>query len=310
MSQYYNIGRFAVWTIVLLRLAVGWHFFMEGQSKVNEGDFSSKGFLSAAKGPLAPLYHQAIWDYEGKIRLDEPAITAIFNGYKQKLVDYYVFTAEQTKAAEEVNESAIAELEEVFDQWDEDIFKFNQGQERIEQMNGDPMRLFVASMRSQKETIETQRLNSVRPALGAIDKVMSNYELQMNKIATDEQRKLPDNKGLKPNLPMELPGASFLRTDLVDKIIPIFDMVIGILLIVGLLTRVASLAAAAFLISVVLSQFPGFAGTTPTYYQAIEAMACLVLFSTDAGRYAGLDFLPWSMWQFARQEKPAVASRS
>ena len=146
------------------------------------------------------------------------------------------------------------------------------------------MRLFVASMRSQKETIETQRLNSVRPALGAIDKVMSNYELQMNKIATDEQRKLPDNKGLKPNLPMELPGASFLRTDLVDKIIPIFDMVIGILLIVGLLTRVASLAAAAFLISVVLSQFPGFAGTTPTYYQAIEAMACLVLFSTDAGR--------------------------
>lgn len=309
MSQYYKIGRLAVWTIVLLRVAVGWHFFMEGQAKVKEGSFSSKGFLSAAKGPLAPLYHQAIWDYDGNIRLDKAAIKGLFDGYQKKAIDYYAFTAEQTAEAEKLGKKSIEELEDVFAQWDEDIFKFNEGRARIEQMNSDPMRLFVASLRSQKEKIETDRMNSVRPALGAIDKIMSNYQLEMNALATKEQKMLPENKGLKSDVEIDLPGATALRTETVDKIIPIFDMSIGILLIVGLLTRVASLAAAGFLISVVLSQFPGFDGTAPTYFQAVEALACLVLFSTDAGRFAGLDFLPWSMWQYARQEKVATAAK-
>lgn len=309
MSQYYKIGRVAVWTIVLLRVAIGWHFFMEGQSKVKEGNFSSKGFLSAAKGPLAPLYHQAIWDYDGNIRLDEKAITDIFTQYQKKAADYFVFTEGQITEATELSESSLGELKDVFSQWDEDIFKFNEGRQRIEEMNRDPMRLFVASLRSQKDKIETDRMNSVKPALAAIDKIMANYQTKMNKIATDEQRKLPEKQGVKPDVAMDLPGATLLQTDMVDKIIPIFDMSIGILLIIGLLTRVAALAAAGFLFSVVLSQFPGFEGTAPTYFQAVEGLACLVLFSTDAGRYAGLDFLPWSMWQFARQDKVATARK-
>lgn len=309
MSQYYKIGRVAVWTIVLLRVAIGWHFFMEGQSKVKEGNFSSKGFLSAAKGPLAPLYHQAIWDYDGNIRLDEKAITDIFTQYQKKAADYFVFTEGQITEATELSESSLGELKDVFSQWDEDIFKFNEGRQRIEEMNRDPMRLFVASLRSQKDKIETDRMNSVKPALAAIDKIMANYQSKMNKIATDEQRKLPEKQGVKPDVAMDLPGATLLQTDMVDKIIPIFDMSIGILLIIGLLTRVAALAAAGFLFSVVLSQFPGFEGTAPTYFQAVEGLACLVLFSTDAGRYAGLDFLPWSMWQFARQDKVATARK-
>lgn len=309
MSQYYKIGRLAVWTIVLLRVAIGWHFFMEGQTKVKEGNFSSKGFLSAAKGPLAPLYQQAIWDYDGQVRLDQKAITDLFTAYQEKAVNYYVFTEAQTEKAKELKEKAVGELEDVFSQWDEDIFKFNEGRQRIKDMKGDQARLFVASLRSQKDKIESDRMNSVRPALGAIDKIMLNYQEKMNEIATEDQKKLPENKGTRPAVTMDLPGATILQTDVVDKVIPIFDMAIGILLIVGLLTRIASLAAAGFLISVVLSQFPGFDGTAPTYFQAVEALACLVLFSTDAGRYAGLDFLPWSMWQFARQDKAVAASK-
>lgn len=309
MSQYYKIGRLAVWTIVLLRVAIGWHFFMEGQTKVKEGNFSSKGFLSAAKGPLAPLYQQAIWDYDGQVRLDQKAITDLFTAYQEKAVNYYVFTEAQTEKAKELKEKAVGELEDVFSQWDEDIFKFNEGRQRIKDMKDDQARLFVASLRSQKDKIESDRMNSVRPALGAIDKIMLNYQEKMNEIATEDQKKLPENKGTRPAVTMDLPGATILQTDVVDKVIPIFDMAIGILLIVGLLTRIASLAAAGFLISVVLSQFPGFDGTAPTYFQAVEALACLVLFSTDAGRYAGLDFLPWSMWQFARQDKAVAASK-
>ena len=82
----------------------------------------------------------------------------------------------------------------------------------------------------------------------------------------------------------------------VDKIIPIFDMVVGILLLVGLLTPLAAIAAGVFLLSVVATQFPGAPGSQPTYYQAIEMLACFVVAFADAGRYAGLDFIPWSFW--------------
>jgi uncharacterized membrane protein YphA (DoxX/SURF4 family) len=85
-------------------------------------------------------------------------------------------------------------------------------------------------------------------------------------------------------------------------------MSVGILLMIGLLTPLASWAAALFLISVILSQMPGYPGAEPTYYQAIECLACITLACTDAGRYAGLDFLPWSWWQTRKSEDQTLAT--
>lgn len=49
------VGFWTIFAIVLLRVAVGWHFFSEGLEKLEPG-FSSAGLLRAAKGPMAPLY--------------------------------------------------------------------------------------------------------------------------------------------------------------------------------------------------------------------------------------------------------------
>jgi uncharacterized membrane protein YphA (DoxX/SURF4 family) len=58
-------GGFAIFTLVLLRLVIGWHFFGEGTKKLeydrHTGRFhmvfsAEKEFLDLAKGPLAPLY--------------------------------------------------------------------------------------------------------------------------------------------------------------------------------------------------------------------------------------------------------------
>jgi len=62
------------------------------------------------------------------------------------------------------------------------------------------------------------------------------------------------------------------------------------LLILGLFTRPAAIAAAGFLLSVILMQPPWVDGAVPTYYQAVEMFALLVLAVVGAGRYAGLDF--------------------
>jgi uncharacterized membrane protein YphA (DoxX/SURF4 family) len=85
-------------------------------------------------------------------------------------------------------------------------------------------------------------------------------------------------------------------------------MVVGILLVIGLLTPLAGIAAGLFLASVVLTQFPGYPGTLPTYYQAIEMVACFVLAFTDSGRFAGLDFIPWSFWNRGAANAPLQVS--
>lgn len=54
--------------LVLLRLAIGWHFFSEGTDKLQNG-FSAAGFLGNAKGPFAGMYTGMVRDPDGLKRL-------------------------------------------------------------------------------------------------------------------------------------------------------------------------------------------------------------------------------------------------
>jgi len=67
---------------------------------------------------------------------------------------------------------------------------------------------------------------------------------------------------------------------------------IGVCLLLGLFTRVASVAGMAFLISVMATQPPWVDGaiTTVFYYQLVEVAALAVLLVSGAGRWAGLDY--------------------
>jgi uncharacterized membrane protein YphA (DoxX/SURF4 family) len=73
---------------------------------------------------------------------------------------------------------------------------------------------------------------------------------------------------------------------------------VGVCLLVGLLTRVAAVGGALFLLSVMLSQPPWVAGANTMffYYQLVEFAALLVLAAVGAGRWAGLDFIIQGLW--------------
>ena len=66
-----HLSFLAILALIALRVVVGWHFFMEGTDKVQKGGFSSTGFLSAAKGPLAKTFQSMVPDFDGSVRLDE-----------------------------------------------------------------------------------------------------------------------------------------------------------------------------------------------------------------------------------------------
>jgi uncharacterized membrane protein YphA (DoxX/SURF4 family) len=64
-----QINGFACFFLVALRLAIGWHFFIEGLHKIHthhigqtatNSPWSSEGFFRAGYGPLAPLARQAL----------------------------------------------------------------------------------------------------------------------------------------------------------------------------------------------------------------------------------------------------------
>lgn len=312
MQNYARISIFGILALVALRVGIGWHFYMEGAAKVRgDSSFTSVGFLKGAKGPLADKFQNLVWDQEGQLRLDQPKMNGLLDRAKKQVVTHFDFTDEQKSELDEVSEIYfgisknkkvyVGKLNDIYAENEEAIFKYWESVDRLDNMDETAMWNEVSSLRGQKEKIERDRLGDVQAAVSAIDAVWNQYEERLNSIATDSQRSQAGYFRIKR------PGEGLMNASVADRVIPIFDMAVGILLMLGLLTPLASWAAALFLISVVLSQMPGYPGTDPTYFQAVEALACIVLATCDAGRYAGLDFLPWSWWQNKEADEPAVA---
>jgi uncharacterized membrane protein YphA (DoxX/SURF4 family) len=83
---------------------------------------------------------------------------------------------------------------------------------------------------------------------------------------------------------------------------------IGVCLMLGLFTRVASIAGALFLLSVMASQppwVPGSMSPVPYYYQLVEFAALLFLAAVGAGRWGGLDFIFHGLWSRRRAAQGA-----
>jgi len=53
--KYLN-DRHVIW-LVLLRIAIGWHFLYEGLVKVIDGNWSARAYLLDSRGPLSSLFH-------------------------------------------------------------------------------------------------------------------------------------------------------------------------------------------------------------------------------------------------------------
>ena len=272
-------------TIVGLRLAIGWHFFQEGAVKLVKGDFKSEGFMQVAKGPLTPLFKAMIWDGDGRARLDQEATLEAWNQYRQQVVDHYGFDDQQAAAAAKKLKFRENQLETLFDDEYVEIEKYLNGLDRRDAYRKDPMRTGVTSLSGQMDTIESEMTKAVKPWLKSINAMWAGLERDLNEIATEEQAKRGQ---LALSLPARMPPFDTL---FINQIIPTFDLVVGIFLILGLFTRLTSLAGAGFLAMIIATQWPGAAGAIPAHYQIVEMAGMLVLAAIGAGRFAGLDFL-------------------
>jgi len=282
--------------VVALRLAVGWHFFREGADKIISGDFSSAGFMNFAKGPLTPVFRAMVWDADGLARLDEKATLDAWNQYREQVGRRHGFDDKQAAAAEGIYKNSEQQLRDFFEENAEDIYVYRKGLERRDLNRQDPAYNEVTSLSGQASQIEREMSGQVGPWLAEIEAIRSGYVRDLNGLATEEQ-------ATRGPLAMNKPGRRLMDTVLIDQIIPVFDLIVGALLIVGLLTRLTSLAGAGFLATIIATQWPWAPGAVPAHYQIIEMFALLVLAAVGAGRFFGLDFFTGLLWRRCCRKK-------
>jgi uncharacterized membrane protein YphA (DoxX/SURF4 family) len=122
-----------------------------------------------------------------------------------------------------------------------------------------------------------------------------NYYDDLRSVLTDPQR---NDAAVAATLDEALTDPRAARLAATNKAVTILTMAVGVCLLLGFFTRLASLAGAAFLLAIMATQPPWApdAVTTFFYYQCVELVSLLVLAAVGAGRWLGLDSFSYALW--------------
>ncbi len=282
-----QLGPLAAVVVVVLRLAIGLHFLAEGLDKLGgTKPFSSAGFLGNAKGPLAPLFKGMVADPDGYHKLNSEATLANWTNYRDRVARHYRFDETQVTQSEALLAKAEDRLKEFYNENEETLDEYTKQVERRDANSARPEREGMQTLQTHDARITGERMKLKGQLLSQIDALWKNVETDFNNVATSEQRQAAGG-------PLAIGKLSAPRpsSDCVDVIIPWFDVLVGLCLILGLFTRTVAVMAGLFLASVCASQWPGYPGAAPIYYQSIEMLALFALAAVGAGKVASIDAL-------------------
>lgn len=282
----FSIGFFGVVGLVLLRLAIGWHFLYAGLEKLTNPDFSSEGFLGQAKGPLADEFHQLIPDYDGRQRFKLETHTEAFEQYADSFRKRHSLNEDQWARVKQSLENGQKELQEFFADQKEAIADYLSNLDRLD--DAKKSQTSEIPFQQKRNWDKQQDLRGKLKRWSAdIDGIWDGFKADLGKVLTDKQRDVAAGDTVKPKR-------------FVDQFVTYTNIAIGVCLLAGLFTRLAALGGALFLLQIVLSQpdFPGlYPPPPPSAGQAllvnkevIEMMALFALAMLPTGRWAGLDF--------------------
>lgn len=274
--------------LVILRVTIGWHFLYQGIWKLDNPSFTSAGFLSQAKGPLADDFHALIPDYYGYERLDQQQLFAQWDQFLDRAKQFYGLTAEQTAAAARSLAGKKGQVEEYFQENREQIDNYFYDLKRWRTAGRDPKLSGVEFQKKRVWDSEKALLGQAAPWLKQVDAWGAELQSDVRDLLTSEQRK----RGEVPLGESSLEGT--------DRFITYTNIAIGLCLMVGLFTRFASLSGGLFLLSIVLAQpeWPGIYPPAPAAAgrslvvtkEVVEMVAMFALAALPVGRWGGLDF--------------------
>ena len=109
--------------LVLLRIAIGWHFLTEGVEKVDstrygKQPFSAEIYLRNSVGPLAPQFRAMLPDADGEALLDEAKLKASWGETVDRVANHYKFNDDQKSKAKALLDQAGSWAEVWFNAYD------------------------------------------------------------------------------------------------------------------------------------------------------------------------------------------------
>ncbi|MGO9924278.1 MAG: DoxX family protein [Isosphaeraceae bacterium] len=293
MSRYYP-GFFAALSIILLRVAIGWHFLYEGWEKLEsttsgKEPFSAEIYLRNAAGPLATYFRGMIPDVNGLALLDPPRLKAAWSDEVTRIADQFHFTQEQRLQAQKILEDNQQWAEYWFHdpENDEKRQKYYHDLAKVQQVESDP-----GAIAFQRERASEARrgVDADRRALTApLIERENGLRGAVVKLATADQI-------------MSAGAASppWTYLDYINRLTVFGLIAIGVCLMAGFMTPWAALGAAVFLAMIYLSM-PPWPGVPPNpkaeghYWivskNLVELLACLVIATTPSGHWVGFDAL-------------------
>jgi uncharacterized membrane protein YphA (DoxX/SURF4 family) len=309
MSRHYP-GFLAAFFIVLLRVAIGWHFLYEGVEKLEstltgKDRFSAEIYLRNATGPLAPYYRGMLPDVNSLAVLDQARLKSSWSDDVTRIADHLGFTQDQRSKAQKV----LADNLQWADYWFNDPENSEKRQKyfdelaKVQKTERDPDALSYQRERAweARRSVDSDRRALVQPLLER----GKALEEAVTEIAPPDQQ-----KAVGP------PRAAYSSLDLLNDLTMYGLIAIGLCLIAGFLTPLAALSAAAFLAMIYFSM-PPWPGMPPNpkaegHYlyvskNLVELLACMVIATTPSGHWVGLDAL---FFGAARRRRLARAAQA
>ena len=280
--------------LVLLRIAIGWHFLTEGLDKVEstrygKQPFSVEIYLRNAAGPLAPQFRSMLPDADGLDVLDPTKLKKSWEENVGRVESHYKFTDEQKAKARSLLEQGYAWADVWFNAYDnrEAREKYLHKLTEVEKTERNPDSLSFERERAweTRRTLEGDRKKLTAP-LVAKGQELADAAIA---LATPEQQ---------ASAGAYTAPLTFL--DVANWLTMYGLCAMGVCLILGFLTPFAALCAAAFLAMLYLS-LPPWPGLPPNpkteghYWivskNLVELIACLLIAVTASGYWFGLDRL-------------------
>jgi len=339
-----HINGWACFFLVTLRLVIGWHFFIEGVFKVQSHwigktatntPWSGAGFFREGYGPAADWARQQLKidarDQLSRFSGGPDASTLEFGNdqkaYVQRFTDHYKLAEDHIARA---NDQYLPLVKETID-W-------------LASRKTSNVKSNVAWGIVERPMTVAERVANINAALGEIDNIQSTMrpalgseveKARLRSLKVDTARQIAElnadyddrlaalNKALESVLTEDQRKLGPVPTSTPTRPIVILDrvtmwshVVLGLCLLLGLFSRLASLALALFLLSVTLiAPALPWAPTPPGaigHYiyinlYTIEMIALLVLTSIPTGKWFGVDALIAAL---RGGRKPAAPARS
>lgn len=309
--------------LILLRTAIGWHFFYEGVYKISttpgqrdtyagralswllpaprdkdkevDPPFSAEGYLRNATGPLASKFRAMVPDVDGlaKIERDPSGLpTRLKESWRadlDRIARHFRFNDDQKAAAEKELANKTGEIDEWFLKPENalNVKKYQRGLRSIEEVEQSRESLPYQRTLAYKQR---QDLDKDRRALvNEIDTYYLTLRDAWINLATPEQVKTSGKY---------VPGKT--QVDWINLSTMWGLGLVGLCLMLGLFTRAAALGGAAYLLMFYLSMppWPGLpvGKAAEGHYlfvnkNLIELIACLAIAAMPSGLWLGLDAL-------------------